>query len=105
MAYLQMSFTRPVPEQWQGLSDEGWNKKLAEIFAVVDKNGGSVKVTAVSPSHMSTVSVIEYPDADAALRSVAGVTALGTLQFDSVHHVWDLAEYRTLFQEGAVGSS
>jgi hypothetical protein len=103
VGYLQLSFTRPVPEQWQGLSEDQWNAKLADIFAVVDRNGGSVKVTAVSPSHMATISVIEYPDDAAAIRAVAGVQALGTLQFDSVHHIWDLAEYRGLLVEGQSG--
>jgi hypothetical protein len=100
MGYLQLSFTRPVPEQWQGLSEDQWAAKLADVFAVVEKNGGSVKVTGVSMSHMATISVIEYPDAASAMRAVAGVQALGTLEFDSVHQLWDLAEYRALV-EGA----
>jgi uncharacterized protein with GYD domain len=100
MAYLQLSFIRPVPEQWQNLTDDQWAAKLGEVLAVVDKNGGSLQANALSPSHnMMAVAIVDYPDERAAMRAVAQVQALGTLEFDSIHHLWDTADYRAAISE------
>jgi hypothetical protein len=104
MAHLQLSFTRPIPEQWQNLSDDEWNAKLADILAVVEKQGGSVKVIGYSPAHMATLAVIEYPDPASGVRAVAGVVSLGTIEMQSVHPLWDLGEWRALINEGVASA-
>jgi uncharacterized protein with GYD domain len=104
MAHLQLSFTRPIPEQWQNLSEDEWNAKLGAILSVVDKHGGSVKVIGYSPGHMATLAVIEYPDQSSGVRAVAGVASLGTIEFQSIHPLWDLGEWRTLMAEGAAST-
>jgi hypothetical protein len=60
---------------------------------VIEANGGDAKVTSFSPSHLGLVSVIDYPDEKSAQKAVAEIQALGTLEFVSMHHLWDLAEY------------
>ena len=62
MAYISFALTRPVPDEWQGLSQEENDAKTAAILDAVAKNGGDIKVTAFSGDHMALVSVIEYPD-------------------------------------------
>ena len=104
MAYSQLSFTQPVQEAWQGISDKENEAQTAAIFGVVEANGGEVKVSSFSPSHVAIVSVIDYPDEKSAQKAVAEVQALGTLEFVSMHHLWDLAEYTAVARKAAQAS-
>lgn len=99
MAYISFALTKPVPEEWEGLSEEENDAKTAAVLEAVAKNGGEMKVSAFSPSHMALVSVIEYPDEESGKRAVADVAALGTLEFVSVHSLWDLGEWTAMIRE------
>ena len=99
MAYISFALTRPVPGEWEGLSQEENDAKAGAIFDAVAKNGGDVKVTAFSADHMALVSVIEYPDEMSGRKAVADVIALGTLEFVSHHSLWDLGEWTAMLRE------
>ena len=103
MGYLQMSFVRPVPDEWQGLSDDDFNSQMTGIFEIVEQNGGDMKVNAFSPSHNTYVSVVEYPDSKAAQRAVAQIAAQGYLEFESIHPLWDGNELTTVMREAQMG--
>ena len=93
MSHLQLSRTRPVPEAWQNLTDEQNDAQTTAIYDIIGKCGGDVKVVSFSPSQTALTSVIEYPDEEAAKRSVAGIIALGTLEFVSIETLWDIVEW------------
>jgi hypothetical protein len=103
MAYISFALTRPVPDEWQGLTQEENDAKTAAILEAVAKNGGDVKVTAFSGDHMALVSVIEYPDEMSGRKAVADVIALGTLEFVSHHSLWDLGEWTAMLREAQGG--
>ena len=63
------------------------------IYAVIGEHGGDVKVVSFSPSELALTSVIEYPDEQSAKRSVAGILALGTLEFVTIETLWDVVEW------------
>ena len=52
-----------------------------------------MKVVSFSPSELALTSVIEYPDEQSAKRSVAGILALGTLEFVTIETLWDVVEW------------
>ena len=93
MSHLQLSRTTPIAEAWQNISDEQNDAQTAAIYAVIAQHGGDVKVVSYSPSQMALTSVVEYPDEEAAQRSVAGILALNTLQFASIETLWDVVEW------------
>ena len=93
MSHLQLSRTRPVPEAWQDLTDEQNDAQTAAIYEVIGRFGGDVKVVSFSPSAVALTSVIEYPDEESAKRSVAGILALGTLEFVAIEGLWDVVEW------------
>lgn len=93
MSHLQLSRTRPVPTAWQDLTDAQNDAQTNAIYDVIGKHGGDVKVVSFSPSEAALTSVIEYPDEQSAMRSVAGILALGTLEFTSIETLWDVAEW------------
>ncbi len=99
MSHLQLSHTRIVPDVWQNLTDEQNDAQTAAIYDVIGKFGGDVKVVSFSPSTVTLISVIEYPDEASAQRSVAGILALGTLEFVSVEHLWDITEWVAMVRE------
>ncbi len=101
MTYVSYALTRPVPEEWQGLSQEESDAKTAAILGAVAEAGGDIKVTAFSPDHMALLSVIEYPDEKSGQRAVAAIVALGTLEFVSHHNLWDLGEWTAMLREAA----
>jgi hypothetical protein len=103
MAYISFALTRPVPGEWQGLSQEENDAKTATILDAIAKNNGDIKVTAFSADHMALVSVIEYPDEMSGRRAVADILALGTLEFVSHHCLWDLGEWTTMLRDAAGG--
>jgi hypothetical protein len=93
MSHLQLSRTRPIPAAWQDLTDEQNDAQTAAIYAVIGKHGGDVKVVSFSPNQLALTSVIEYPDEQSAKLSVAGILALGTLEFVSIETLWDVLEW------------
>jgi len=93
MSHLQLSRTRPIPEAWQGISDEQNDAQTAAIYAVIAEHKGDVKVVSFSPSQVALTSVIEYPSEESAQRSVAGILALNTLEFVSIETLWDVVEW------------
>ena len=93
MSHLQLSRTRPVQEAWQNLTDAQNDAQTTAIYDIIGKHGGDVKVVSFSPSETALTSVIEYPDEEAAKRSVAGILALGTLEFVSIETLWDIVEW------------
>ena len=90
MAYTQLSRTTVVPGAWQDISDEQNDAQTAAIYDIIGKYGGNVLTVGFSPSQSNLVSVIDYPDELSAQRSVAGILALGTLEFQSIEHLWDV---------------
>ncbi len=101
MPYTQLSRTNVVPERWQDLTDAQNDAQIAAIYEVIGKNGGDVKVVAFSPSNTNLVSVIDYPDELSAQKSVAGILALGTLQFESIEQLWDVVAWTGLIRAAA----
>jgi len=93
MSHLQLSRTKVVPSAWENLSDAENEAATAAIYGVIAEHGGDVKVVSFSPSQVALTSVIEYPDELAAQRSVAGILALGTLEFTSIETLWDVGEW------------
>lgn len=96
MSHLQLSRTRIVPEAWQDLPQEENDAKVTAIYAVIGENGGDVKAVGFSPSDTTLTSIIEYPDENSAKRSVAGIIALGTLEFVSIEVLWDVIEWTAM---------
>ena len=96
MSHVQLSRTRIVPELWQGLSQEQNDAQTTAIYDVIGKHNGDVKVVGFTPSDTALVSVIEYPDEESAQRSVAGILALGTLEFVSIDVMWDIVEWTAM---------
>jgi hypothetical protein len=101
MAYTQLSRTTPVIEAWQDISDEQNDAQTTAIYEVIGKHGGNVLTVGFSPSQGNLVSVIEYPDELSAQKSVAGILALRTLEFQSIEHIWDVVEWVSLVREAA----
>jgi hypothetical protein len=101
MSHVQLSRTRIVPEQWQGLTPEENDAKTAAIYDVIGKHGGDVKVVGFTPSDTCLVSVIDYPDELSAQKSVAGILALGTLEFVSIDTIWDIVEWVQIVRDAA----
>jgi hypothetical protein len=101
MSHMQMSQTRTVPEAWRDLSDAESDAQLGAIYGVIGAHGGDPKVIAFSPADGTFVSVIEYPDLMAAKQTVAGILALGTLEFVSIQELWDSAEFTQLVRKAA----
>ena len=101
MAYTQMSRTTVVPEAWQDISDEQNDAQIAAIYDVIGKCGGNVLSVGFSPSQSNLVSVIDYPDELSAQKSVAGILALRTLEFQSVEHLWDVVAWTAMVREAA----
>lgn len=99
MGHLQLSRTRPVPSEWQGISDEQNDAQTTAIYGVIGKHGGDVKVVSFSPSEYALTSVIEYPDEASAQRSVAEILALGTLEFVTIEALWDVGEWVAMLRE------
>jgi hypothetical protein len=84
MAYTQLSRTTPVIEAWQDITDEQNDAQTVAIYDVIGKHGGKVLSVGFSPTQANLVSVIEYPDELSAQKSVAGILALRTLDFQSI---------------------
>jgi phosphohistidine phosphatase SixA len=99
MTYTQLSRTTPILEAWQDITDEQNDAQTAAIYDVIGKHGGNVLTVGFSPSQSSLVSVIEYPDELSAQRSVAGILALRTLEFQSIEQLWDVAAWVSLVRE------
>ena len=99
MSHLQLARTRIVPEAWRDLTDEQNDAQTAAIYAVIGKYGGDAKVISFAPSDVTLVSVIEYPDELSAKRSIAGILALGTLEYVSVEALWDVVEWVGIVRE------
>ena len=93
MSHTHLSRVRPVPEEWQDLSEAENDAQSAAIYAAIERHGGEMKAVGVSPSAMNMVSVIEYPDEASAQRAVAEIMALGTLEFESIETLWDVADW------------
>jgi len=91
--YLQQSNTKIVPEEWQDLSQEQNDAQSAAIYEVIGGNGGDVQSLGFSPHHICLTSVISYPDEASAQKAVAEIVALGTLEFVSIEHLWDIGEW------------
>ena len=98
---MQMSQTKIVPEAWHDLSDAENDAQLGAIYQVIGAHGGDAKVIAFSPADGTFVSVIEYPDVMAAKQTVAGILALGTLEFVSIQEPWDSVEFTQLVRKAA----
>jgi len=96
MSHLQMSTTRIIPSAWDGISQEQNDAQSMAIYGVIAKHGGDVKVTAYSAVTGCLLSIIAYPDEQAAMRSVADVWALRTLEFVSVEGLWDIGEWTSI---------
>lgn len=58
-----------------------------------------MKVVGFNPNDTLLTSVIEYPDDASAKRSVAGILALGTLEFVSIETLWDVVEWVGMVRE------
>jgi hypothetical protein len=101
MAHVQMSHTKIVPEAWRDLSDAENDAQLAAIYQVIGAHGGDAKVIAFAPGDGTFVSVIEYPDLTAAQQTVAGILALGTLEFVSIQELWDSGEFTQMVRKAA----
>jgi uncharacterized protein with GYD domain len=101
MGHMQLSHTRPVQSEWQGISDAENDAKTTAIYDIIGKHGGDVKVVGFVPSKACLVSVIEYPDEKAAQQSVAEILALGTLEFDAIEAVWDVVEWTSMLRAAA----
>ena len=96
MSHLQLSRTRIVPGAWQDLSDEKNDAQITAIYAVIGEHKGDVKAVGFSPSDTNLTSIIEYPDEKSAQLSVAGILALGTLEFVSIEALWDVVEWTAM---------
>jgi hypothetical protein len=101
MSYTELVRTRPVPSAWENLTDEQNDAQTARIYAVIAKNGGDVKAITYSPSRIALTSVVEYPDQRSAMRTVAEILALGTLEFVEIEPQWDVAEFTGLVRGAA----
>ena len=101
MGHMQLSHTRIVPDAWRDLSDADNDAQTTAIYDVIGAQGGDVKVVAFAPADATLVSVIEYPDLASAQRSVAGILALGTLEFISVQELWDIVEWTQMVRKAA----
>jgi phosphohistidine phosphatase SixA len=99
MAYIQLSRTTPVIEAWQDITDEQNDAQTVAIYDVIGKHGGNVLTVGFSPTHANLVSVIEYPDELSAQKSVAGILALRTLEFQSIEQLWDVVAWVSLVRE------
>ena len=62
-----------------------------------------MKVVSFSPSEVTLISVIEYPDEASAMRSVADILALGTLEFVAIEGLWDVGEWVGMLRAAAQG--
>lgn len=101
MGHMQLSHTKIVPEAWHDLSDADNDAQTTAIYDVIGAQGGDVKVVAFAPTDATLVSVIEYPDLASAQRSVAGILALGTLEFVSVQELWDIVDWTQMVRKAA----
>lgn len=101
MGHVQMSHTKIVPEAWRDLSDAENDAQVTAIYEVIGAHGGDAKVIAFSPADGTFVSVIEYPDLTSAKQSVAGILALGTLEFVSIQELWDSVEFTQMVRKAA----
>jgi hypothetical protein len=103
MTHMQLSRTKVVPEAWRELSDAENDAQTAALYDVIAQHGGDVKVVAFSPSDGTILSVIEFPDLAAAQAEVAGILALGTLEYESINELWDIGEWVQVVRKAAVG--
>lgn len=101
MGHMQLSRTKTVPEAWRDLSDAENDAQLAAIYEVIGAHGGKPSVIAFSPGDGTFVSVIEYPDLTSAQETVAGILALGTLEFVSIQELWDTTEFTQMVRKAA----
>jgi uncharacterized protein YjiK len=101
MSHMQLSHTRPVQDQWAGLSQAEADAKTTAIYEVIGKHNGDVKAVAWQPSTTTLVSIIDYPDELSAQRSVAEILALGTLEFVSIDALWDVAGWTAMVRAAA----
>jgi uncharacterized protein with GYD domain len=101
MGYTELSRTRPVAGAWENLTDDQNDKQTAAIYDVIGRNGGDVKSITFSPTHSAVTSVIEYPDQQSAMKTVAEIMALGTLEFVEIEPQWDLLEFTGLARAAA----
>lgn len=103
MGHMQLSHTKIVPDAWRDLSDAENDAQTKAVYDVIGAHGGDVKVVAFSPGDSTLLSLIEYPDLASAQRSVAGVLALGTLEYVSVQELWDLVDWAQMMRAAANG--
>ena len=101
MGYTELSRTRPVAGAWENLTDEQSDKQTTAIYDVIARNGGEVKSVTFSPSHAAITSVVDYPDQQAAMKSIAEIMALGTLEFVEIEPQWDVIEFTALARAAA----
>jgi uncharacterized protein with GYD domain len=101
MGYTELSRTRPVAGAWENLTDEQSDKQTSAIYGVIAHNGGDVKSVTFSPGRSAITSVIEYPDQQSAMKTVAEIMALGTLEFVEIEPQWDLLEFTGLARAAA----
>jgi hypothetical protein len=101
MGHMQLSRTKVVQEAWKDLSDAENDAQLAAIYEVIGAHGGDAKVIAFSPGDGTFLSVIEYPDLTSAQQTVAGILALGTLEFVSIQELWDSMEFTQMVRKAA----
>ncbi len=101
MGHIQLSHTTVVADAWRDLSDAQNDEQTTAIYDVIGKHGGDVKVVAFAPNDATLVSVIEYPDLASAQGSVAGILALGTLEFTSIQELWDIGEWTQMVRQAA----
>jgi len=104
MGYIELSRTRPVAGAWENLTDEQSDKQTSTIYEVIANNGGDVKSITFSPSHAAFTSVIEYQDQQSAMKTVAEIMALGTLEFVEIEPQWDVLEFTGLVRAAAAQS-
>ena len=104
MSHLQLARTKTIPEAWNDLTDAQNEAQTVAIYDIIAKNGGDAKVIAFSPTDVTLISVIEYPDELSAKHSVAAILALGTLEYVSVESLWDIGEWVGIVREAEAAS-
>ena len=80
--------------------DQQNDAQTAAIYAVIAKTGGDVKAVTYSPSRIALTPVIEYPDQRSAMKTVAEILALGTLEYVEIEPQWISLSSQVLHARG-----
>ena len=99
MSYTSIVTTKPGPSMQEATTPDEANALLAEVWSVVEKNGGESVLTGSDFARGVNIAITKWPDANASMKTEVELTAKGLLEFLSAGPFMQLEEWWPIWQE------